>query len=169
MSKPYGPQKDLRKKLALQREVDCLNRVIERRRNGDSMEGAIIPVKGTPEYAAEELRAVMKLPAAEAAVFKFAHAAKLSEKIYEHMDSGDPELEMHAMDISQKMISSVIKAQKKMAANVTINTQINTGGVPVAGLGTPQRDQLPPSPAPSSRPAAPSASDAQPSSDSSPK
>jgi hypothetical protein len=76
---------------------------------------------------------VLKLPAAESAVFKFAHADKLSEKIVEHMSSGDPDLEMHAMDISAKLISSVVKAQKQMTQPVIINNQINTGKVRIAG------------------------------------
>ena len=82
---------------------------------------------------AAQLQEVMKLPAAESAVFKFAHADTLSDKIQEHMHSGDPDLEMHAMDVSAKLISSVVKAQKNQAGNVTINTQINTGNVPIAG------------------------------------
>lgn len=82
---------------------------------------------------AAQLEEVMKLPAADSAVFKFAHAGKLSDKIKEHMDSGDPELETHAMDVSAKLISSVVKAQKNQGGNVTINTQINTGNVPIAG------------------------------------
>lgn len=82
---------------------------------------------------AATLQEVMKLPAAESAVFKFAHADTLSDKIQEHMKCGDPDLEMHAMDVSAKLISSVVKAQKNQGGNVTINTQINTGNVPIAG------------------------------------
>ena len=147
-------------KLAEERRIQALVRLAE---NGGSP--ATIPEKGTPAYAAEELRDVMKLPAAESAVFKFAHADTLSEKIEEHMRSGDPDKEMHAMDVSQKLITSVVKAQKKMTAPITINTQINTGGVPVAGLGIPQPGPRRLSRAPSSPPAALSGGSDRPSSD----
>lgn len=76
---------------------------------------------------------MLKLPAAEAAVFKFAHAATLSEKIVEHMKSGDPDLEKHAMDVSARLISTVCKAQKNQTQPIIINNAINTGRVRVAG------------------------------------
>ena len=128
MNKDDRPLKDLKKKLAHEREMEHLSAVLD-----NKQPLATVPQPGSPQDAAEELRQVMKLPAAESAVFKFAHADKLSEKIVEHMASGDPELEMHAMDISAKLISSVVKAQKGMQQPVIINNQINTGKVRIAG------------------------------------
>ena len=163
MPKWDRPLKNIRMKLAEERRIAALVRLAE---NGDSP--ATIPEKGTPAYAAEELRDVMKLPAAETAVFKMASADVLAETILEDMSqSEDKELRMHAQDVSTKLIVSVVKAQKKMTAPITINTQINTGGVPVAGLGTPKQGQRRLLRAPSSPPAAPSGGNGQPSSDTS--
>lgn len=127
--------KNIRREMHNKRSAETAERLM-RRVVGDCLSTDPLPVlhkPGTPEYAAEELRDVMKLPAAESAVFKFAHAETLHEKIEEHMRSGDPELEMHAMDVSTKLITSIVKAQKKAASPITINQQINTGGVPIAG------------------------------------
>ena len=128
MNKDDRPLKDLKKKLAHEREMEHLSAVLD-----NKQPLASVPLPGSPQAAAEELQQVMKLPAAETAVFKFAHADKLSEKIVEHMQSGDPELEMHAMDVSAKLISSVVKAQKGMQQPIVINNQINTGKVRIAG------------------------------------
>ena len=120
--------------LAIKRGSESLHRAMEADRNGLPIPP--VPLPGSPEYAAEELKDVMKLPAAESALFNFAHADILSEKIAEHLRSGDPDLEKHAMAISAKLISAVIKAQKNATAPITINQQINTGGVPIAGTRT---------------------------------
>lgn len=156
-----GPLKNIRKRLEEDRRVKSLEKSLAAQVEGTPKPPAL-PARGTPAHAAMELADVMKLPAAQTAVFKMASADKLAKVIDRNLDSDDPTVQMHAMDISAKLITAVVKAQSKAPA-AQVNLQVVADGVSIAGL--PGQERRPP--APSSPPADPFGADSPPSSDSS--
>jgi hypothetical protein len=133
VSDPSGNRyKDIRKELDRKRRVATLSDNLKAQRNGGGTPPPP-PPKGTPEYAVAELKDVMKLPAAQSAVFKMASADLLATAIAEDIKSPDKELRMHAMDCSMKLITAVVKAQKAAPA-AQFNLQVVTDGVSIAGL-----------------------------------
>lgn len=151
MSDPSnGQYKNIRKELDRKRRVATLGDTLKAQRNGGGTPPPP-PAKNTPAYAVAELKDVMKLPAAQSAVFKMASADLLAEAIAEDIRSEDKDLRMHAMDCSMKLITAVVKAQKQAPAT-QFNTQIVMDGVSIAGLPGQARRQ----PEPRSRRDAPS-------------